>query len=96
VKGTYVHSALNTLAVVLAITGLVVIEMNKASHPETRFQSLHGKMALLAYILIFLQWFVGAAMFYLQGSIIEVDRAKSVYKYHRFVFAIWNLSVPQD
>lgn len=76
---------LNTLAVALAIAGLVVIEMNKASHPETRFQSIHGKMALVAYVLIFLQWLAGAAMFFLQGSVIEVDRAKSVYKYHRYV-----------
>jgi hypothetical protein len=71
--------------VALAIAGLVVIEMNKASHPETRFQSVHGKMALVAYILIFLQWFVGAAMFFLQGSVFDVDRAKSVYKFHRYV-----------
>jgi hypothetical protein len=78
-----VHSALNTVAVILAISGLVVIEMNKASHPETRFQSVHGKMALVAYILIVMQWLIGAGMFFLQGSVVDVDRAKAVYKYHR-------------
>ena len=85
ITGTYVHSVLNTLAVALAIAGLVVIEMNKASHPETRFQSLHGKMALVAYIVVGFQWVAGAAMFFLQGSVIEVDKAKSLYKYHRYV-----------
>ncbi|ETI26141.1 hypothetical protein G647_02918 [Cladophialophora carrionii CBS 160.54] len=96
VTGTYAHSAINTSAVALAIAGLVVIEKNKASHPETRFQSVHGKMALVAYILIFLQWFIGAAMFYLQGSVFEVDRAKSVYKYHRvsgYLLAVYMLAV---
>ncbi len=85
ITGAYVHAALNTSAVALAIAGLVVIEQNKASHPETRFQSVHGKLALVAYILIFFQWSIGAALFFLQGSVIEVDRAKSLYKYHRYV-----------
>lgn len=85
VTGTYVHSALNSTAVALLIAGLVVIEQNKASHPETRFQSVHGKMALVAYIFIFLQWFVGGAIFYLQEPLFgTVDRAKSLYKYHRY------------
>jgi hypothetical protein len=83
VTGAYVHGTINTVAVALAVAGLVVIEMNKASHPETRFQSVHGKMALVAYVLVVLQWLVGAGMFFLQGNVIDVDRAKSVYKYHR-------------
>ncbi len=87
VTGAYVHATLNTAAVAVAVAGLVVIEMNKASHPETRFQSVHGKMALLAYILIGIQWSVGVAMFFLQGSVVDVDRAKSVYKYHRYVLS---------
>lgn len=68
------------------IAGLVVIELNKASHPETRFQSTHGKVALVAYILIFIQWLVGLAQFFLPNLIFgSVDRAKSFYKYHRYV-----------
>ena len=86
ITGAYVHAALNTSAVALAIAGLVIIEENKASHPETRFQSVHGKLALVAYILIFIQWSIGAALFFLQGTVIDVDRAKSVYKYHRYVY----------
>lgn len=62
--------------------------MNKASHPETRFQSTHGKVALGVYILIFIQWLVGLAQFFLPNIIFgSVDRAKSVYKYHRYVRA---------
>lgn len=84
INGTYVHSIFNGLAVAALIAGLVIIEMNKASHPETRFQSTHGKMALVAYILIFIQWLVGAASFYLPTLVFgTVDRAKSLYKYHR-------------
>ncbi|KIV95151.1 hypothetical protein PV10_02833 [Exophiala mesophila] len=84
IQGTYVHSVLNTLGVAALIAGLVVIEMNKASHPETRFQSTHGKVALLVYILIFIQWLVGLAQFFTPNLVFgSVDKAKSVYKYHR-------------
>lgn len=67
----------------MLIAGLVVIEMNKAPHPETRFQSVHGKMALVAYIFIFVQWLAGAAQFYTPQLFGSVERAKSLYKYHR-------------
>ncbi|EXJ74323.1 uncharacterized protein A1O5_02619 [Cladophialophora psammophila CBS 110553] len=97
ITGAYVHSAINTSAVALLIAGLVIIEMNKASHPETRFQSVHGKMALVAYILIFLQWLLGAAAFYLPETIFgSIDRAKSLYKYHRisgYVLVVYLLAV---
>jgi hypothetical protein len=65
------------------IAGLAVIETNKASHPETRFQSIHGKMGLVAYILIFIQWLIGFAQFYTPKVFGGVDNAKALYKYHR-------------
>jgi hypothetical protein len=86
ITGTYVHSSLNTVGVALLIAGLIVIEMNKASHPETRFQSVHGKMGLVVYIVIGIQWVVGVAMFYGQNVVFkDVDQAKGLYKYHRCV-----------
>ncbi|KAL2411325.1 hypothetical protein ABEF95_000514 [Exophiala dermatitidis] len=84
INGTYTHAVFNGLAVAALISGLVIIEMNKASHPETRFQSVHGKMGLVAYILIFLQWLVGFTSFFAPELVYRsVDRAKSIYKYHR-------------
>lgn len=82
-QGTYVHSALNFIAMGLLIAGLVVIEMNKASHPETRFQSTHGKLGLAVYILLVIQFVVGVVQFYFPGLFGSVDKAKSLYKYHR-------------
>lgn len=67
------------------ISGLVNIEINKASHPETRFTSIHGIMGLVTYILIFIQALVGFAQFYLPELVFgSLDKAKSVYKYHRW------------
>ena len=83
-QGTYIHSALNTIAMGLLVAGLVVIEMNKASHPETRFQSTHGKIALVVYIMLGLQFLIGVAQFYTPSIFGSVDNAKSLYKYHRW------------
>lgn len=84
-QGTYVHSALNFVGVAALISGLVNIEINKASHPETRFTSIHGVMGLVTYILIFIQALVGFAQFWMPELVFgSVDKAKSVYKYHRW------------
>lgn len=83
IQGTYIHSVLNVLGVGLLVGGLVVIEMNKASHPETRFQSLHGKVGLAVYILFGIQAIVGFTQFYTPSIYGSVDNAKSLYKYHR-------------
>lgn len=84
VQGTHVHFSLNLVGVTALIAGLIIIEMNKASHPETRFTSAHGIMGLITYILIFSQALIGFAQFYLPTQIFgSVDTAKAVYKYHR-------------
>lgn len=65
------------------MAGLIIIEMNKASHPATRFQSIHGRFGLAVYILLILQFLVGVAQFYFPSLFGSVDNAKSIYKYHR-------------
>lgn len=57
--------------------------MNKASHPETRFQSTHGKVGLVVYILFGIQFIVGVTQFYFPNLFGSVDNAKALYKYHR-------------
>lgn len=84
IQGTFVHAVFNFLGTACLIAGLVVIEMNKASHPETRFQSVHGKMGLIGFVLIILQYIVGVLQFFAPVAVFgSVDRAKSIYKYHR-------------
>lgn len=83
IQGTYIHSAVNLIGMGALIGGLVVIELNKASHPETRFTSTHGQLGLVVYILFFIQFLVGFLQFYTPGVFGSVDKAKSLYKYHR-------------
>jgi hypothetical protein len=82
--GTHIHFVLNLMGIMALIAGLIIIEMNKASHPETRFQSVHGIFGLITFILIIMQALVGIAQFYLPKAVLGgVDNGKKLYKYHR-------------
>lgn len=83
-QGTQVHFAINLVGTILLIAGLIVIEMNKASHPETRFQHPHGVLGLMTFILLAIQALVGFAQYYMPNLVFgSVDNAKRIYKFHR-------------
>ncbi|RMZ77281.1 hypothetical protein DV737_g4461, partial [Chaetothyriales sp. CBS 132003] len=81
--GTWVHATLNALGFAALTAGLVVIELNKASHPETRFTSVHGILGLVTFILIGLQALVGVVQYWLPWLVGGVENGKAIYKYHR-------------
>ncbi|KAK5138013.1 hypothetical protein LTR08_005810 [Meristemomyces frigidus] len=82
-QGTYVHTALNDVAALSAIAGLVIIEYNKISHKGAHFQSPHAVLGLITYLLVASQAVVGITQFFLPGLYGGVDNAKALYKYHR-------------
>lgn len=83
-NGTHIHFTLNLAGTLALVAGLIIIEMNKASHPKTRFQSIHGIMGLVTFILIIIQALIGFAQFYVPRSVFgSVDSGKKLYKYHR-------------
>lgn len=84
IQGAHIHFALNLLGTILLIAGLIIIEMNKAHAPDTRFTSVHGILGLITFIVLILQALVGFAQFYIPETVFgSVDKAKSIYKYHR-------------
>lgn len=82
-QGTYTHAALNDVGVGAAIAGLVVIEYNKFDHGGEHFVSPHAIMGLVTYIMVVLQFIVGATQYFTPGLYGGVDNAKALYKYHR-------------
>lgn len=82
-QGTYTHAALNDIAILAAIAGLVVIEYNKFDHNGTHFESPHAILGLVTYILVALQALVGFLQFFAPSLFGGVDNAKALYKYHR-------------
>jgi hypothetical protein len=80
--GTYIHTGLVGVAAVAFLTALIIIEINKRSHP-VHFESAHSILGLITYILVLIQAAVGVTQFYFPHLYGSVETAKSIYKYHR-------------
>jgi len=81
--GTISHFVLNDVALASLIAGLVVIEVNKFNHSGTHFESPHAILGLTTYILLILQVIVGFTQYFIPQLFGSVERAKSIYKWHR-------------
>jgi hypothetical protein len=82
-QGTIAHFTINNIALDALIAGLVVIEYNKFSHGGTHFVSAHAILGLVTYILLAIQATVGITAYFFPKVYGSVDKAKSLYKYHR-------------
>lgn len=81
--GTWAHSALNFFGVGALVAGIVVIELNKAPHPDQRFKSPHGIIGMVTFGLICIQAIVGFVQYWAPALVGGVDNGKAIYRYHR-------------
>jgi len=81
--GILTHFTLNFLAADALIAAFVVIEYNKFSHRAPHFTSAHGCLGLTTYCLLAIQALVGFTQYFVPRLYGGVDRARSVYKWHR-------------
>ena len=65
------------------LAGLILIEYNKIGHGGSHFTSPHAVLGLVTYVVFAVQAAVGATQYYVPGVYGGVERAKSIYKYHR-------------
>lgn len=65
------------------VAGIVVIELNKAPHPDQRFKSPHGIIGMVTFGLTCIQAIVGFVQYWTPNLIGGVDKGKALYKYHR-------------
>jgi cytochrome b-561 len=82
--GQRVHAVLNLSAFLLLVTGVVIIEYNKFKSNGEHFHSLHGYLGVITSIILLLQYIVGFTMWATPALYGGVDRAKSIWKYHRW------------
>lgn len=81
--GTLTHAALNDIALLAAIAGLVIIEYNKIKDGNPHFESPHAILGILTYIMVLLQAIVGVTQYFTPGLYGGEEKAKALYKYHR-------------
>jgi Eukaryotic cytochrome b561 len=65
------------------IAAFVVIEYNKFAHGAVHFNSIHGKLGLITYVLLFIQAFVGFTQYFVPQFYCGLDDVKFLYKWHR-------------
>ena len=70
------------MGVLALVSGLIIIEYNKGTGGG-HWESPHGIMGLVTYILIVVQALVGFTQYYAPALYGGEENAKAVYKYHR-------------
>ena len=81
--GALIHGSLNGLAFLLYLLAFVAIYYNKSAHGGVHFESIHAIMGLTTYIVLLIQAAVGFTMYFVPSLYGSVDKAKSIWKYHR-------------
>ena len=81
--GTTIHFLFHLVGLSALLSGLIIIEINKAGPGHEHFASPHAILGLIFYIAIFFQAVVGFTQYYTPSLYGGVDKAKAVWKYHR-------------
>lgn len=83
--GQWVHAVFNLVAFLLLVTGITSIEYNKfLQGPGSHFHSVHGYLGVILSIVLLLQYIIGLTMWAAPRLYGGEDRAKSIWKYHRW------------
>ncbi|KID91663.1 Cytochrome b561, eukaryote [Metarhizium guizhouense ARSEF 977] len=83
--GQYVHAALNLFAFAAIVTGFTIIEINKFRSNGPHFHSAHAYLGVFTLVVLAGQYVVGLTMWATPRLYGGEERAKSMYKYHRYV-----------
>ncbi|PHH85958.1 hypothetical protein CDD83_10939 [Cordyceps sp. RAO-2017] len=82
--GQRVHASLNLVAFLLLVAGVSIIEYNKLASRGPHFHSVHGYLGVISGIVLLLQYLVGFTMWATPALYGGEDRARAVWKYHRY------------
>ncbi|KAK0651465.1 hypothetical protein B0T16DRAFT_442928 [Cercophora newfieldiana] len=82
--GQKAHAALQLLSLLLFTAGIAVIETNKRVNHLEHFHSLHGYLGTLTGVLFALQYVFGFLMWAVPGVLGGEEKAKGLWKYHRW------------
>jgi len=82
--GQRVHAALNSFAFLCVLAGFIIIQYNKGWDKRAHFHSPHAYMGIVTSIVILLQALVGITMWATPKLYGGEDKAKSIWKYHRW------------
>lgn len=82
--GQLIHASLNLLTLLILVAGVVIIEYNKFASGGDHFHSVHGYLGVISSVALALHYLVGFTMWATPALYGGADKAKSLYKYHRW------------
>ncbi|EIE87432.1 hypothetical protein RO3G_12143 [Rhizopus delemar RA 99-880] len=83
-KGLKYHSLIQSTSYIFAIIGVSFIFYNKIISGKAHFESVHGKLGVFTFIFLFVQVIFGVTIGMIPITIYgSIDKAKSLWKYHR-------------
>ncbi|KAK5997179.1 hypothetical protein PT974_02532 [Cladobotryum mycophilum] len=82
--GQRVHASLNLLAFLFLVAGVTIIEYNKVAGHNPHFHSVHAYFGVATSVVLLIQYFVGFTMWATPGLYGGEEKAKAVWKYHRY------------
>ncbi|PHZ16289.1 uncharacterized protein RHIMIDRAFT_197516 [Rhizopus microsporus ATCC 52813] len=84
-KGLYYHALIQSTSYLSAIIGFSFIFYNKVISNKSHFESLHGKLGLFVFVYLFIQLLFGITITLTPTLYGSIDKAKSLWKYHRIL-----------
>ncbi|CEJ04883.1 hypothetical protein RMCBS344292_18834 [Rhizopus microsporus] len=84
-KGLYYHALIQSTSYLSAIIGFSFIFYNKVISNKSHFESLHGKLGLFVFVYLFIQLLFGITIALTPTLYGSIDKAKSLWKYHRIL-----------
>ncbi|KAH8899563.1 hypothetical protein GQ53DRAFT_316486 [Thozetella sp. PMI_491] len=84
VVGARVHASLNLLSFLLFAAGVAIIETNKVRSGNPHFHSLHGYLGVATAAVLLVQYIFGFLIWGVPAVFGGVDKAKALWKYHRY------------
>ncbi|CEJ91342.1 hypothetical protein VHEMI07060 [[Torrubiella] hemipterigena] len=84
-RGQQIHAALNLFAFLALVIGFTIVEVTVAQLQSDHFPSTHSICGGLTLLVLTAQYVVGFTMWMTPSLYGGEDRAKSLYKYHRYL-----------
>lgn len=82
--GARIHASLNLLSFLLFTSGVAIIETNKVRSGNPHFHSLHGYLGVATAAVLLVQYTFGFLMWGVPAVFGGIDKAKALWKYHRY------------